>query len=380
MAPFDSLFLEPWRLEQIRSSGRPVVGHLCNFAPEELIFAAGAVPLRLDVGHSEAAAAGGRILAPDICPEVRSLVGALCGRLPYHDLVDLMVIPTACDGKKKLVQVWEGETWIMELPQQKTGARHQAWWQEEVKSLAHRLHRLTGRKVGRAALKRAVRLYNQRTDLCRRMNTLRQTHPGILDGRDALLVMQASFIADPIWWVEQAGALVEELEQRAKAPEETAGGGDLPRLLLIGSPMLLPDYRLLDIVAQCGAVVVADELCSGTQRLHHPVVVDEWSRGGLLRAVADKGLLPCTCPCFVSGEHRIHRILELARSSRATGVIHHTLRLCQLFDMELPAVTAALREQGLPLLNIHTEYGSEDAALIKNRVEAFLEMLSPDLQ
>jgi benzoyl-CoA reductase/2-hydroxyglutaryl-CoA dehydratase subunit BcrC/BadD/HgdB len=95
----------------------------------------------------------------------------------------------------------------------------------------------------------------------------------------------------------------------------------------------------------------------------------------MLRAVAEKALLPCTCPCFVSGDERIDRLLELARASRARGVIHHTLRLCQLYDLELARVSAALRERDLPLLNVYAEHGAEDTAVLRNRVEAFVEML-----
>ena len=123
MAAFDSLFGEDWRVQEIAASERPVVGYLCNFVPEELVLAAGAVPLRLDVGHSAAAEAGARVLAQDICPEVRSIVGAQLGDLPYYRRVDLMVLPTACDGKKKLARVLSGESWILELPQSKDGPR-----------------------------------------------------------------------------------------------------------------------------------------------------------------------------------------------------------------------------------------------------------------
>jgi benzoyl-CoA reductase/2-hydroxyglutaryl-CoA dehydratase subunit BcrC/BadD/HgdB len=375
MAAFDSLFGEDWRVQQIAADPRPVVGYLCNFVPEELVLAAGAIPLRLDVGHSAAAEAGARVLAQDICPEVRSIVGAQLGDLPYFRRVDLLVLPTACDGKKKLARILSGETWILELPQTRDGPRSQQLWREQVQAFAGRLRQLTGRRVKRGPLRQAVKLLNRRTELARRINRLRRDKPGCLSGQDALLAFQASFVADAGWWVERAAELAEELE-RAPAPE---GRKPLP-VLLTGSPILFPDFKLVQILERAGGLVVADELCSGTQRLHNPTVVDEWSVGGMLRAVADKTLLPCTCPCFAgTGDGRLDRLLTLAEDSRARGVVHHTLRLCQPFDMEQPAVAAALKERGLPLLNIHTDYGSEDAAVINNRVEAFLEMLRPGL-
>jgi benzoyl-CoA reductase/2-hydroxyglutaryl-CoA dehydratase subunit BcrC/BadD/HgdB len=107
-------------------------------------------------------------------------------------------------------------------------------------------------------------------------------------------------------------------------------------------------------------------------------VIDEGTVAGMLRAAADRTLLPCTCPCFVSNDDRIDRILERARRSGAQGVIHHTLRLCQLFDLDLPRVSAALKAAGIPMLSVTSEGGGEDSALLRNRVEAFLEMLQQD--
>jgi benzoyl-CoA reductase/2-hydroxyglutaryl-CoA dehydratase subunit BcrC/BadD/HgdB len=140
--------------------------------------------------------------------------------------------------------------------------------------------------------------------------------------------------------------------------------------------VLFPDFQLLQLVEESGAaVVVADEMCSGTQRLHNLTVLDEGTVGGMLRAAAEKTLMPCTCPCFVGGDLRVDRVLELASQSAARGVIHHTLRLCQLYDLDAPRLAEALRRRGLPMLTLHTEYGGEGAATLRNRVEAFIEML-----
>lgn len=372
MAPFDDLMAGSWRQEEIAADPRPVVGYLCNFVPDELVLAAGAIPVRLDLGHGASAEAGARVLTADVCPEVRALVGAQLGRLPLFEAADLLVVPTACDGKKKLGRLLgeQRELFLLELPQSRAGRGAGERWLEEIRALAARLEALTGRKLRRRALREAVELVNRRTRLARRLNELRWSAPGCLGGGDALLVMQASFVADPAWWVEKAGALVAELER-------TAGEGaeGRVRVLLTGSPVLFPDLQLLHLVEEAGALVVADELCSGTQRLHNLTVIDEPTVGGMLRAAAEKTLLPCTCPCFVGGDLRVDRVLELASLSRAQGVVHHTLRLCQLFDLETPRLAAALKQRGQPMLALHAEYGSEGAATLKNRVEAFVEML-----
>jgi benzoyl-CoA reductase/2-hydroxyglutaryl-CoA dehydratase subunit BcrC/BadD/HgdB len=372
MQPFDGLLRGGERFEDLARSDRPVVGTFCNFVPDELVIAAGAIPLRLDLGQTETGLLGARVLPADICPAVRSIMGGHLAGLPGFRAADLLVIPTACDGKKKLVRALgdQRDVFMMQLPQDKEGPRAKEHWIAEVSALAERLETLTGRRIRRQELREAILLRNRCSELLRELNDWRAANPGALSGRDAFLVMQTSFVADPRWWAERVSGLLEELRRR---PAVT--GSHPTRILLTGSPILFPDYRLLQTIEENGsAVVVADEMCSGTERLYHPTVLDEWTRRGMLRAVAERTLLPCTCPCFVSSDDRIDRLLERARRARAQGIIHHTLRLCQLYDMDLPRVTSATKAHGLPLLNIYLEHSSEDA-VIRNRVEAFLEML-----
>jgi len=378
MQPFDDLFRGDWRWEELRGAPRPVVGSLCNFVPEELVLAAGAIPLRVDLSQAAAAQAGGRVLPADVCPVVKAMVGAHLLELPALAACDLLVIPTACDGKRKLVRLLgeEREGWRLELPADKS-VRSRSRWRDEVTRLAGRLEQLTGKRLARRALREAVTLVGRRTELVRRVNQLRQEHASALGGSDALLWLQASFIADARWWVARTEALLEELNARVTGEEQARPEDGRLRLLLTGSPILFPDLRLLHLIEEPGrAVVVADDLCSGTERLYHPTTVDEWTAPGLVRAAADRTLLPCTCPCFVGVDDRIDRLLALCREARVSGVIHHTLRLCQPYDLDQARVSAALKRAGIPVLHLYLEPGTEDTAMLQNRIEAFLEMLA----
>jgi len=76
LAPFDELLAERWSSEQ-PGDDAPVVGQLCNFAPNELILAAGAIPVRLDPGCSVLAERGSMAVSADVCAVVRSAAGAV---------------------------------------------------------------------------------------------------------------------------------------------------------------------------------------------------------------------------------------------------------------------------------------------------------------
>jgi benzoyl-CoA reductase/2-hydroxyglutaryl-CoA dehydratase subunit BcrC/BadD/HgdB len=374
MEPFERFFRDNTREKELENV--PVVGQLCNFAPEELILAAGAVPVRLDTGCQHAAGEGEKIIPAEICCAVHAAAGAIEKNLwPAASRVDLLVIATSCDAKKKLSTelAQNHEVFTLQLPVSHREARAREWWRKEIERLTERLFKLTGKKITRGSLKEAVGLINRRTQAVRRLNDLRKNRRPPISGADSLLVMQTAFLADIRWWIENTEALCAELEQRVAAEK-----GQIPRarILLSGSPVLWPDFKLPLLVQECGADVVADELCSGTQRLHHPVVVDEWTRGGLLRAAAERVLLPCTCPCFQETGARDDRLQELVESHKIDGIIHHTLRLCQLYDMDSARLQKLFKKKDIPWLSLRSDFSPEDIGRIKNRIEAFVEMVS----
>jgi len=372
MAAFDRLFVD--HLQGAGASapgGGPLVGTVCNFVPEELILALGAVPRRMDLAHVTLAEEGERALGAEACATVRALAGAReQGQEPPGGDVDLLVVPAACDGKKKLVQRLEGAVHLMELPQRKDGPRAARRWLEEVHDLAAALEGLTGRKLRRRPLRAAVELLNRRTEAWRRLMAVRLARPGCLAGADAFLVAQASFFAEPGAWIERADALAQELEDGSSKTSSR-----IP-LVLTGSPLFFPDFELLELIEELGGAVLADEMCSATQRLYNPTVLDEGSVRGMMRAVADKALLPCTCPCFVGGQDRVTRVVELSRRAGARGVVNHTLRMCQIYELERASLASGLQEYGLPVLALTSGAGGEGVDPMRTRIEAFLEMLS----
>jgi benzoyl-CoA reductase/2-hydroxyglutaryl-CoA dehydratase subunit BcrC/BadD/HgdB len=372
--PFDEFFRKQLWRAQLSKTGRKLVGQVCNFVPDELVLAAGGVPIRLDDGCSATVRRGAKLLHAEVCCALRALTGRIDDDDDPMAAADLLVVPTSCDGKKKLGGLLSvrHEVFVLELPQSNIGERARSAWLSEMRRLTRRIEKLCGRRVTRRSLRDAIGQVNERAALVRRINELRRSARPPVNGADTLMVMQAGFLADPDWWTEKTAALVDELEQRA-----AAGSGSKPRarILLTGSPVLWPDFKLPLLLLECGADIVADELCSGSERLRHPVVVDEWTKDGLIRAAGERVLMPCTCPCLVGSNGRIDRLHELVTSHGVNGIVHHTQRLCQLFDLDAPGLAKSFTKSGLPWLSINTEFGPEDTGRLRTRIEALLEMI-----
>ena len=289
----------------------------------------------------------------------------------------MVAIPTACDGKKKLAEILSHSvpTHVIQLPPSKTAPGAREAWLHSVRLFQEALEKLTGRKITRDRLKAAIESLNERQKAFRELFRLRRMRPSVITGQDALFVTGASFVDDPARWTKETLSLCEELKA-AHREGRFVRPADAPRVLLTGAPLIYPNFKVAKIVESTGAVIAVDELCSGAQRLYHPTVPKDWTMKEMLIAVADKYLLPCTCPCFVESADRVNRLLELVQEFAVDGVVYHNLRMCQLHDIESFSVKAALAHRNIPLLAVYSDYSQEDTPQLRTRVQAFLEMIS----
>ena len=365
------------RAEELQSFSGKVIGTMCNFVPEELILATGGMPVRLCAGALDAEKEAEEVFPRDACPVVKSSLGMARRAQGLWKRLDMVVIPTACDGKKKLAEVLSRSVpvHVIPLPASKTAPGAREMWLHSVRLFQEALEKLTGKKIARDRLRAAIELLNARQKAFREFFKLRRLRPSVITGEDALFVTGASFVDDPARWTKETLALCSEL-QAAHREGRFARPADAPRILLTGAPLIYPNFKVARIIESSGAIIAVDELCSGTQRLYEPAVPKDWTMKEMVIAVADKYLLPCTCPCFVESADRVNRLQELVAEFAVQGVVYHNLRMCQLHDVESFGVKAALAKRNIPLLTVYSDYSHEDTPQLRTRVQAFIEMIS----
>jgi benzoyl-CoA reductase/2-hydroxyglutaryl-CoA dehydratase subunit BcrC/BadD/HgdB len=370
-------------IQTAKENGKKVVGYLCMFAPTELILAADAIPVRVNSGWYDAAKLGDRIVPVEVCPIIRSTIGAkMIGLSPYLELSDALISVLTCDGMTKLSEILSDSkpVWTMPLPRVKDSAQATRFWREELLTVKGQIEALTGNKITRKKLKSAIELTQKATKAFRRLQDIRKGAPVIM-GRDAMLVNQTYMWDDITRWTEKTEALCDELEKRTREKNWVCSP-DTPRVMVTGTPMIWPDnWKVPTLIeeAKPQGVLIADELCSGERLLYDPVGVDEWSMDDMFKAISERYLMASTCPCFTSedgNEDRINWLLTKVKDWKINGVIYYVVRGCMLYAMEYTRIKRVLDRLNIPVYYLDTEYTREDVGQLKTRVEAFLEMLT----
>ena len=370
-------------IREAKENGKKVIGYMCLLAPTELILAADAIPIRVNSGWYDTAKLGDRVVPVEVCPVVRSTIGAkMIGLSPYLELSDALINVLTCDGITKLGEILSDykPVWTMTIPRVKDSAQSLRLWNDEIKTTKSQIETLTGNKIDRKKLRSAIELTQKATKAFRRLQEIRKGAPVIM-GRDAMLVNQTYMWDDIKRWTEKTEALCDELEKRVQK-KMWACPPDTLRVMVTGTPMIWPDNWKLPTLIEEGTpqgVLVADELCSSERLLYDPVGVDEWNMNDMYNAIGERYLMASTCPCFTSAdgnEDRINWLLNKIKEWNIQGVIYYVHRGCMLYAMEYTRVKKVLDSINVPVYYLDTEYTREDVGQMKTRVEAFLEMLS----
>jgi benzoyl-CoA reductase/2-hydroxyglutaryl-CoA dehydratase subunit BcrC/BadD/HgdB len=379
MAYFYDLFRRVYcQGEELKPSGVQI-GTTCVQVPEELIYALGAVPVRLCNGSYHYDQIGGDFMPAKSCSLVKATLGMLHSKdaVPRVGKLDLVVNPTTCDQKKKASAMIEGvgyNVFDLELPPSKESEESRHYWQRSVRQFAERLAQATSRKLTRDNLRAAMDQTARAQAAFRVMHNLRKSQPAVLLGKDAFLVTNAFFFDDIGRWTKAVEKLNAELAQRQEQGFQAAQR-KAPRILFTGSPPIFPNLKLPLLIEEAGGVVVADETCSANRMLYDMTAVDEWRLYDMVDALADRYLKPCTCPIFTRNTDRQRRLLDLAESFAVDGVVYQALAGCQVYEMEQRSIAEALAARGIPMLYVETDYSPDDMGQLSTRIEAFLESL-----
>lgn len=368
--------IRPAELIEAQKQGKKVVGSFCIHVPDEVVIAAGAIPTGLCSGSQFWVPGGEKVLPTATCPLIKASLGARFDRTcPFFRIADLFVGETTCDGKKKAWEILaeDAPMYIMDIPQLKR-ERDFKHWEEEIRGYMERLEELTGNKITEESLHKAIVIVNNKRRALQRLNNFRKEKNVPISGVDVLLIHQIAFFDDPERFTTMVNKLCDELDERVKNGVSVYEEG-AKRILLTGTPLSIPNWKLHHIIETLGASIVGEEMCTGLRYCENLVDEEATDMDTMVENLARRYLGHINCACFTPNMERIDDIKRLVKEYNADGVIDVNLKFCNLYDVEGLKVEKSLREDNIPVIGIETDYTDEDAEQLKTRIGAFIEIL-----
>jgi bzd-type benzoyl-CoA reductase N subunit len=344
-----------------RYPGRQAIGSLCSYVPEEIIHAAGFVPVRVR-GHAAPLRQADAHLQSFTCALCRSTLDqALNGELAF---LSGTVFAHTCDSMQALADLWRMNSEASHLvatvmqPANLGSPAARPYLIAELSCFRNRLAAFAGRPIAGDDLQASIALYDETRRLVQALQDRRDrlSAPYFFAVLDAAQVMPRE-VFNPL--------LAELLSALEHAPARANG----PRLFLAGA--VLDEPRLLDLIEDLGARVTGDDLCGGSRRFHDQVGAE----GDPIAALADYSLRRPPCPTKLHPAHDpAVYLLDQVRLARAQGVVFVLEKFCDPHAFDYARVCPVLDRHGVPHLLLEMEQTPSLEAL-RTRLQAFVEML-----
>lgn len=330
--------------------------------------AAGAFPFRMQGSIKEPVSVADAQIETIVCPYVRSCLDlVLKGK---YEFLDGLVMADTCDNIAVSFNIFRSCSKLafseyLTVPHVLNPSAYE-FFGGELAHFGKKLEEFTGQKVTEATLRQAIQLHNENRSMVRQIYAFRKQDPPPVSGSEMtrLLVVGVSIPA------QEFNALLKSFlkEVAARKPR----GSARPRLMV--SSAELDDAAFVELIEECGADVVIDDICIGTKTYWEDVKVEGDSFKQLARYYLDS----VTCPRTLKPtlDERFGRVKRLAQEYNVKGIVSYTLRYCDSKLFDYPDMRDYLQDAGFPCTNIEDDYMLSHTEGIKTRIQAFLEVIA----
>jgi len=362
----------PADLEEAKAEGRKIVGYIPGgYFPEELVLAAGAIPICMIQGGEHAAVEyATEYVDRWLDTFCRAQIGyGISGEDPYYNMIDILFVPITDNNIRVISDTLDYftdmEIFPIGVPHTKDDSGYR-YYHHGLMKIKAKLEDLTGVKIEGQRLKDAVELCNKERSLLKEISLMRRPSAPI-NAKDFVMINHASMLLEKSVLVEELGSLLEELKKMAP------NGKNGPRILLTGSTLAMGDHVVLDLIEEAGGTVVIEDFAEGIKPYWHNVK----TTGELMKALADAYFMDRVVPAwFRPGIERQKHLIQMARDFNVSGVIWYHLMYREAYKLEsyyFPEIIK--KETGLSMLTLESDYDPSETGQIRTRIETYIDSI-----
>ena len=173
------------KMKELKESGQKVAGIFCTYTPQEVIYAAGLIPVSLCATTEDSIKYAERDLPKNLCPLIKSSYGfAVSDTCPYFYFSDIVIGETTCDGKKKMYELMGDfkNVHVMQLPQNNNDELSLKLWTNEIYKLKRKLEETFDVEITDEKLWEAIKMGNQERRNLKNFFELGKLNPSPLSG------------------------------------------------------------------------------------------------------------------------------------------------------------------------------------------------------
>ncbi|MEW6664487.1 MAG: 2-hydroxyacyl-CoA dehydratase family protein [Thermodesulfobacteriota bacterium] len=359
--------------KSLQEKGRLLAGYMCTHVPEEILYAAGIVPLRVLSSHVSQGMTRGYI-HETYCSFSHDC--AYQGLQHHYDYLDLIVHSSSCIHMAEAFNVWvrfagfQQKSFLIPFPHIIHAKPASKFMVESFGQFKQFLEGFVRRPITDADIERAIKTYNHTRRLLKRLwDFLRRDNPPIT-GPEVATATLASQVMDKQEFNEMLETLIHLLETR---PGKASPG---VRLMVTGGAC--DDLRIFDLIENLNyrTSLIFIDSCTAARYFWFEVQED---RPDKLQAIAE-GLIsriPCPAKDNVPGtgeKKRFRFVQQFIQDFKPDGVIFLYQRFCSPQSMDIVALKPIVKNLGIPYTELELDT-TVPTAQFGTQLEALVEVI-----
>ena len=362
----------PYRvISAYKQEGKKVIGVLPYFAPEELVLAAGMVPMGIWGSNNKTIALAKEYCATFYCTIAQlALEMLLDGTL---DQLDGIITPTICDTLRPMSQNYrvamEGKLPCIFLahPQNRKPAFGLQFTVDQYMHVKSELEKISGTTITDEALREAIKVMNKSRAARRAFVKLASEHCDVISAVKRSAVLRSAWFMEPAVYAKKLEELNAEL---SKLPVADWKGSKI-----VTSGIICDNPKLLQIFDDNKIAIAADDVAQESRSFR----VDASEEGDPMMALAQQ-FADQDYDVLLYDEHsnqnrRGEFVVQLVKDSGAQGLVLFMQQFCDPEEMEYPYLKKALDDAGIPHIKLGVDQQMRDFGQASTAIQAFADVL-----
>lgn len=349
-----------------KETGKGAVGIMPVYCPEEIVHAAGYLPIGMWGAQKKQISKARTYLPPFACSIMQSVMELQLEGV-YDDL-EAVIFSVPCDTLKCMSQKWNRPVpaIVFTHPQNRKIAKDAAnvFAREEFNIVKEKLEDILDVHISNKAIKNSIAVYNENRAVCREFSDVAAEYAAVVTPSDRHAVIKAR------WFMEKSRhtALVKELIAALKAEPAPEFKGK--KIIVTG--IQVEPYDVLDIFQENGFAIVADDLAQETRNFRQDVPDDDDALMALARAWNEfDGCSLATDANKPKGQ----MIIDAVKKYGADAVVVCMMKFCDPEEFDYPILLQEFEAAGVKNLYIEVDQESTAFEQVKTRIQTFTEIL-----
>lgn len=352
--------------ERYIERGKKVIACFPYFVPEELIFAAGMVPMGLW------GCKGAPVRAKEYFPTFFCSVAQMGMEMILNGTLDGIsgvVCPSICDTLRPLTQNLKSSgrypVIFLAHPQNRKKEYGVVFCRFQYENMKQHLEEIAGSPITDESIHEAIHIYNENRAACRRFVRLAGLHPeavsAVMRGR---VLKSRHFLEKP----EHTQLLCRLNEELERLPVREWDG---TRIVLSG---ILADHEnLLKLFDKYKIAVTADDLAHESRGFLRDAAEDGDPMEALARQFSAQDNDTVLYAPELDG--RQEHIVRLVKESKSQGVVIAMMSFCDPEELEYPSLKQRLDKEKIPSLVLGYDHQMTDFGQAETALQAFKDVL-----